>query len=219
MEGIEREKAVYDARIGGDMDQTQFHTLQGEGVVFMFDLLLLASLQTWWGWLWMLLRTWRGMVLFVVPEKGAEGGPVVRVKVEVLHRGLKGGLKGVTLMTEDPHDGGPGEGSEDGEGGLGVGEGAMLNGDLDEADHDAGKEIENHLLVDTIILPKDEVTTDEACKKGMEGKFLITSQVLLEKHETLVDGDKEGQIPRVGLCGFENDSGLFLESGMGRKDE
>lgn len=127
-------------------------------------------------------------LLFVVPHQCSQGIPVVAVLVDIRHAAAQAGLQVLWVVAEQGHDGAPGHRGKDGPGvvaDLGAkglvghdGEaGALLDGQAGEGQRDAGKDVDDNLLVDRRDLAvaragaKDKVAADETGEEAVVGTW------------------------------------------------
>lgn len=123
-----------------------------------------------------------------MPHQRPQRVPAVAVLVNVRHAAAQAALQLVGVVLEEQHDGAPGEARKRrprvvGDAGAqrlvrdpGERGGAGLDGNLGEAEADAGKDVDDDLLADTRdlagargALAKDHVAAEEAGEEGVVG--------------------------------------------------
>lgn len=116
------------------------------------------------------------LYLFVMPDEVPQSVPLVTLSIDITHTTPQAGLQILGVVPEQPHDHAPADAGEDGPGvvahagaeGLprdqGEGEGGpLLDAQAGEGEDDAGKDVNDNLLVDARDLArartsaKDEV--------------------------------------------------------------
>lgn len=125
-------------------------------------------------------------ILFVVPHQRPQRIPVIAVLVDICHAATQAGLQILWMVTEQGHDRTPGHRGKDRPGivaDLGAeglvrddGEaGALLDGEAGEGQRDAGKDVDDNLLVDRRDLAaaragaEDEVAADKTGEEAVVG--------------------------------------------------
>lgn len=137
-----------------------------------------------------------------MPHQRPQRVPAVAVLVNVRHAAAQARLQLVRVVAEDEHDHAPGD---RGEGGPGVvvdgaaqrlvgddGEaGVGLDGEVGEAEADAGKDVDDNLLADGGdlagaggALAKDNVAAEEAGEEGVVGAWMRLAWVTVIEHHS-----------------------------------